>query len=309
MSKLIHIGDSVRFKETELTNVTNITGIARTITSTAEANINSNVSLSFERLNIKFRTRQDSKYYSDWYSVNEFETSNVTTYSNVNINSDVALDIETEFVLKSIPTGWDEDTDYIEISGVSSNVTTSTSAVEHTISPDAEVSAVGRQNGLGITTQGTWDPYKLTSAQKLYDDLNVINTQTWGHEIEYVKVTSNSKKGKDYILREWNLFNVKEADIKCLKVLVPQNNFPDNKFAFDPMGVSYQDTFEIHIVDSYFKSIYGNNVTPEAKDFLYFPYVNRMYEVVSCYPFRVFNMQVSYWKCTLKKWEQKSNII
>lgn len=309
-SNLIYIGDTIRFSETELKNVSNINGIYRTLYSTAEANINANVTLAFSRLDMRFRVKKEDKYYSDWYSINEIETGGPTTYANVTLDSTQLLDIDVEFILKSTPTGWDEDSDYITVSEVSSDVTRVADPPEpQYITPAANVSAIGRQNGLTYTPGFTYNPYALGEAQNLYNDMSFIVNEIYGHEVEYIKVLSNSDKGKDYIFREWNLYNVNDDSIKCLKVLVPNNDFADNRFLFSPDGVGYTDEFEIHIVDSYFKMLFGNDVFPEQRDFLYFPLLNRMYEVKSTYLKRAFNMQPSYWKCTLTKWEPKQNII
>lgn len=307
---LIYIGDTIRFSEEKLTDVNSINGIYRTIFSTSEANINSNVSLAFSRLDMRFRVKKDDKYYSDWYSINEIEGDGPTSYTDIELDPDKQLDIDVEFILKSTPTNWDEDNDYITISEVSSNVTRRQAPPEpQYITPAANVSAIGRQNGLTFQMGHTYNPYALKPAEDLYNDMSYIVNELYGHEVEYVKVTSNDEKGRDVILREWNLYNVKEENIKCMKILVPNNEFPDNKFNFSPYGVDYGDNFEVHIVDSYFKNVFGKDFIPEQKDYLYFPLLNRMYTIKSTYLYRAFNMQPSYWKCTLTKYEDVSNII
>ncbi len=309
-SNLIYIGDSVRFEQKNIANVSAITGLYRVINSTKEATINSNVSLAFSRLNMRFRIKQD-KYYSDWYNVNEIEESANVDYSNVFVNVTKNTDIETEYVMVSVPSNWDEDVDVLTISESKLLYTQEKSNISDSshISSYSEVSSVGRQNGLEYNKNFTYDPYALKQAEVLHDDLSYIANEIYGHSVDYVKVRSNNEKGKDFIFREWNLYNVGKEDVKCLKVLVPGNEFPDNKFNFSPFGVDYGDVFEIHIVDSYFKQIYGNGTFPQERDYLYFPLLNRMYEIKSTYLFRSFNMMPLYWKCTLVKWEDKTNII
>ena len=66
----------------------------------------------------------------------------------------------------------------------------------------------------------------------------------FGFETNYYSVQPQSRS-KDVVLKEWTLFDVVEE--QCVKVMVPQNQFPDNKVNYDPFGISFEEPFEIHI--------------------------------------------------------------
>lgn len=309
MENLVFIGDKVTFTQ-DLRMITSINAVLRDYYSTSEANLSSNANLQFERVSSRFRLSFDDQYYSDWYNLKDFEISNVKSFSNVYVSSSASTNVEVEFKLLSVPSGWDEDSDFITISNVTvSSNTFTANAVTVVSSPPANVSAIGNDQGLEYQKNFHYDPYDMGQLERLQDDISFMTNEIYGHEVDYVKVTSNSDKGTDFILREYNLFNVKSADVKCIKVLVPNNEFPDSKFDFNMFEVGYPDVFEIHVVDSYFKKIFGAGYFPQQHDFLYFPIINRMYEVASTYIHRDFNMNPLYWKLTLTKYEKKQNII
>ena len=307
--KLIYVGDKVVYKQ-DVKRISSINAILRSYYSTEESNLSSNVDLQFERIGSRFRISSNDSMYSDWYNLKDFEVSNIKSWSNVYVDSNVSTSVEIEFKLLSIPSTWDEDIDYVQISNVEVQ-STSFETVSGTIiePPPATVSAVGNDQGIEYNQSFYYDPYDMKELERTQVDLSFMTNEIYGHKVDYVKVTSNTDKGSDFTLREWNLFTVKKADVKCIKVIVPDNQFPDNKFSFNPFGVDFGDAFEIHVVDAYFKKMFGAGYFPQEHDFLYFPLVNRMYEVMSTYLYRDFNMQPLYWKLTLTKWEKRSNVI
>jgi hypothetical protein len=49
--------------------------------------------------------------------------------------------------------------------------------------------------------------------------------------------------GKDVVLHEWTLYDVDEP---CtIKVIVPNNEFPDSKINFNPFGLDFEMPFEV----------------------------------------------------------------
>lgn len=306
--KLIYVGDKVVYKQ-DLNRIVSLNAILRDYYSTEESNLSSNANLQYERVSSRFRTSSNDKLYSDWYDLYDFEVANVKLYSNVFVDANVHTSVEIEFKLLTVPSTWDDEVDYIEISNVSVQSTSYASENGSYIDPPpAEVSSVGNNQGLEYNQEFYYDPYDMDELERTQVDLSFMTNELYGHEVDYVKVTSNTDKGSDFTLREWNLFTVKQADVKCIKIIVPDNSFPDSKFEYNPFGVEFE-MFEIHIVDAYFKKIFGAGYFPEEHDFLYFPIINRMFEVMSTYLHRDFNMQPLYWKVTLKKWEKRSNVI
>ena len=150
----------------------------------------------------------------------------------------------------------------------------------------------------------TFNPYAVNKALNLYQDLSQMVNKVFGLEANYYSVQPQGR-GKDVILREYTLFNV--VDEKCVKILVPQNQFPDNKINFDPFGLQFENPFEIQIDRKYFESIFGKGSQPRKRDILYFPITNRIYEINSTYLFRDFMNAPVYFKIELQKYSPRSN--
>lgn len=152
--------------------------------------------------------------------------------------------------------------------------------------------------------QVTFNPYAVNSAVNLYQDLSLAVNKLFGWEVNYYSVQPQSRS-KDVVLREYTLYDV--VDEKCVKVMVPQNIFPDNKINYDPFGLQFEEPFEIHIDKVYFESIFGRGSQPRKRDIIYFPLTNRIYEINSTYLFRDFMYSPVYFKIELKKYQPKSN--
>jgi hypothetical protein len=149
-------------------------------------------------------------------------------------------------------------------------------------------------------------PYNVDSAIGLYNELSFFTNQLYGHQVVYFRTVPESDSG-DYVFKEWTLY--KNVDRKCIKVLVPNNAFPDNMPKYTEFGIDFQAPFEIHIDHRYFQSIFGNESEPRKRDFLYFPLINRMYEIQGSYLFRSFMMTPSYWKIQLKKYSPNIDML
>jgi len=153
-------------------------------------------------------------------------------------------------------------------------------------------------------TQITFNPYAVNSAINLYKDLSLAVNKLFGWEVNYYSVQPQSRS-KDVVLREYTLYDV--VDEKCIKVMVPQNQFPDNKINYDPFGLQFEEPFEIHVDKFYFESFFGRGSQPRKRDIIYFPLTNRIYEINSTYLFRDFMYSPVYFKIELKKYQPKSN--
>jgi len=152
----------------------------------------------------------------------------------------------------------------------------------------------------------SFNPYDMGGFINIYKEMSrAINTQ-WGHQVLYFQ-TIPATGGGDYIFREWNLYNV--TNRKCVKVMVDNNEFPDSKATFNDYGIDFELPFEIQIDNVYFKSIFGRGNEPRKKDFLYFPLVNRMYEIQGSYLYRGFMMEPLYWKIQLVKFTPNINYL
>lgn len=150
----------------------------------------------------------------------------------------------------------------------------------------------------------SFDPYAVNQGINLYKDLSKMVNEVFGFEVNYYSVQPQAR-GRDVILKEYTLFNV--VDEKCIKIVVPDNRFPDSKVNFDPFGITFEEPFEIQIDKNYFEEIFGKNSQPRKRDIIYFPLTNRIYEINSTYLFRDFMYSPVYFKIELRKYEPKSN--
>ena len=150
----------------------------------------------------------------------------------------------------------------------------------------------------------TFRPYDINRSINMYQDLSKIVNNVFGHEVVYYSVQPQGR-GRDVVLKEYNLFNV--VDEKCVKVMVPNNQFPDAALTFDSWGLNFNQPFEIHIDRKYFEGIFGKGSQPRKRDIIYFPLTNRIYQIDSMYVFRDVNNYPVYFKIQLTKYEVKKN--
>lgn len=151
-----------------------------------------------------------------------------------------------------------------------------------------------------------FQPYEVGSAVSISKELSYQTNKIFGHEVVYFK-TEPDRDGGDFIFKEWTLF--KTTARKCVKVVVPNNVFPDNKPNFTEFGVDFEIPFEIHIDHTYFQTVFGPGSQPRKRDYLYFPLLNRMYEIQGSYLFRGFMMEPTYWKIQLTKFHPNVDML
>lgn len=149
-----------------------------------------------------------------------------------------------------------------------------------------------------------FQPYQLGSLVDVQKALSFQTNVMFGHQVVYFRTAPDVTAG-DFIFKEWTLFQ--STDRRCIKILVPNNEFPDNKPQFSDFGVDFVAPFEVHIDAQYYESVFGRNSEPRVRDFMYIPLMNRMYEIKSCYLFRGLLYQPIYWKIQLVKYQQHSD--
>lgn len=157
-----------------------------------------------------------------------------------------------------------------------------------------------------INRDPTFRPYEVNSAIGMYQDMSYFTNQLYGHQVVYFRTLPDSDSG-DFIFKEWTLY--KNIDRKCLKVMVPKNAFPTNMPKFQEFGLDFSVPFEIHVDHRYFQSIFGANSEPRKRDFLYFPLINRMFEIQGSYLHRGFMMSPTFWKIQLKKYSPNIDML
>lgn len=152
----------------------------------------------------------------------------------------------------------------------------------------------------------SFQPYSVDNAVGIYQELTFQTNKIFGQDVVYFRTEPDWKEG-DYIFKEWTIYKL--IDRKCIKVLLDQNNFPDNKPSFASDGVNFVMPFEIHIDHRYFQSIFGAESQPRKRDFLFFPLINRMYEIQGSYLFRGFMMTPAYWRVHLKMFNPNIDMV
>ena len=150
----------------------------------------------------------------------------------------------------------------------------------------------------------TFRPYQVNPLVVLYKELSFTVNQLFGIDVMYARAVPMAI-GKDIVLNEWNLYDVDEP--KCIKVVVPNNEFPDSKLMFNPMGIDFEMPFEVHITKNYFEELFGVGTAPQKRDIIYMPLENRVYEVDSSYLYKDLMRTEIYWKVSLTKYQPKAN--
>jgi hypothetical protein len=148
-----------------------------------------------------------------------------------------------------------------------------------------------------------YNPYGLQKPAHLYKSLSSLANTIYGHEVTYYRVEPNTRS-RDVILKEYSLYNV--IDKATVKLMVPDNEFPTESNTFDIFGMGFED-FEVHLLGDEFRKHFGENQSPRSRDYLYFPFNNRMYEVNGISLADEFNRELTYFKVMLKKYENRSS--
>lgn len=173
------------------------------------------------------------------------------------------------------------------------------------------ISCVTQNFCSGVTlkcdTGSLFRPYDVMGPGiQLWQDLSCAVSEMFGHCVRYFK-TSSRVESADAVLKEYSLFEV--TDVKDVKLLLPDNQIPDNAVAFMAFDMDFSEGLEVHIVKEHFERAFGINVPPEQKDYLYFPLIDRIYEVHSAYLFKDFMAAEAYYKVMLYKWQDKLNVM
>jgi hypothetical protein len=156
-----------------------------------------------------------------------------------------------------------------------------------------------------VLPENIFKPYALNKPDNVYKQLNMMVNDIFGHQTRYYR-TEPDQRTKDVILMEYSLYNV--VDEGLINILVPGNTMPTREFNYNIFGMEFDD-FEVHIVDEHFQNVFGNKKSPRAKDYLFFPLINRVYEIVSVSLADEFNMNTTYWRVMLRKYENHSATI
>lgn len=246
----------------------------------------------------RLRYSTDRANWSLWYS---FSPDNLDDVLSLNFG-DVPIFLEVKYEYDDM--SYSELAEPLAVNSVKFTVK-STKVSESLYTPTVYCSSE-RCPAIIADAEASFKPYEVGTAVGIAKELSFQTTKLFGHEVVYFK-TEPDRDGGDFIFKEWTLF--KTLDRKCLKVVVPNNQFPDNKPNFTEFGVDFEIPFEIHVDHIYFQSIFGPGSQPRKRDYLYFPLTNRMYEIQGSYLFRGIMMEPLYWKIQLTKFHPNIDMI
>lgn len=151
-----------------------------------------------------------------------------------------------------------------------------------------------------------WNPYDYNKIVDWHEFLAGTINDMLGFSIDYHR-TDPDKNGIDHIIHEHSLHNI--VDIKTIKVLVPDNQFPDNQVVINQFNLDLFDTFKINILKTEFKDAFGVQTRPGQEDILYFCQINRMYIVKHAQIHKdVMNAGI-YYNVILEKYEKRANVL
>ena len=157
----------------------------------------------------------------------------------------------------------------------------------------------------GCDMDKLFKPYNLKESIDLYDKFSNQVSNIFGWNVEYFKVAPD-ENGIDRTIHEYTLYNVNQTE--DVKILVPQNQFPQNQVAFNQWDMNLFESFEIQITKREFKNKFGADKRPSKEDFLYICELSRMYIVDHAQAIRDFANASVYYKLILKKYNQKADV-
>jgi len=154
-------------------------------------------------------------------------------------------------------------------------------------------------------TTGSFDPY--AGSQKIGDWYNYLSNtvgKILGWTVDY-HITDPDGKGVDKYVHEYQLFNI--VDVQKIKIIVPENNFPDNQVQINEYMLDMMDTFQIIILKDEFHKAFGIEKRPSQKDIIFFCQANRFYRVKHAQVHRDIMYMGIYYNVVLEKYEKLAN--
>lgn len=149
------------------------------------------------------------------------------------------------------------------------------------------------------------NPNLALSAVQTYNTFNNVANKMFGIEARWFRAVPQ-QRSKDVIFQEYTLSCVEDEPL-CLKVVVPDGNFPESNYQFDLMGLEYNIPTEIQIDKRYWEEIAGFGTAPQRKDIVYLPLPNKLFQVVSSFLKRGFMEQETTWVVNLEKYQPEAS--
>ena len=160
------------------------------------------------------------------------------------------------------------------------------------------------QNNTDIANSGNYDPYNTTKIGAWYNFLAGGTNKILGWQVEY-HLNDPDGNGIDKYLHEYQLFNI--IDVQKIKIIVPENTFPDNQVQITEYSLDMMDTFQVLILKDEFHRAFGIEKRPAQKDIIFFCQANRYYRVRHSQVHRDVMYMGVYYNVILEKYEKLAN--
>ena len=253
------------------------------------------------------RWSKDAQTWSPWILVTK-NPNGTKNFPNIEFDAGSSINLEFKYIRVSQPEP--PTPNPITLDNITLEFSTKASSESDYIEPPAKICPSGDYyKGIRIDCEDgqLFRVYDLMGpAIQLNRELALTVSEMFGWNVCYFKVAADGRT-KDVILKEYSLYNV--SDIKNIRVVVPDNQFPDNKIMFTPFDMNFEEGFEVHIVKEDFERAFGYCIRPEERDYLFFPIENRLYKVEEPYLYKDFMRDGVYYKLNLVKWQDSQNII
>ncbi len=203
----------------------------------------------------------------------------------------------------------------VEVTGTVSEAFLEDYDGDSTITLDPYASQSSSQAGGGSSTpsgliisecdkSSYFDPYALGTGNNMYLQLSNMVNDIFGHKVKYYRVAGDVR-AQDVILKEYSLYNIK--GMKEINIMVPDNEFPTRAASFNVFGMEWED-FEVHVTKYEYQTAFGTGTRPRVRDYLYFPIIDTMWEVNAVALADEFNMQSTYYRVMLTKYQKRATV-
>jgi hypothetical protein len=156
-----------------------------------------------------------------------------------------------------------------------------------------------------INDKNLFQPYRnLDSAHELNKKMSLAVSNIFGHKCIYVR-TEPQEEDRSIVFKSYRLSKAKE--FKELKILIKDNELPDNRNKFSEWDYDFFDQIEVHIVIEEFKQVFGDLI-PNADDYLFLPLTDRMYQVNTVNEVKKFMNKSTYYQVILTKYDDKADV-
>ena len=305
LSCLENIGDQIVLKPPYLLKVFSLDGFCIEATGITE----------HRTLDISFRWSNNNKHWSDWFPMTDdnlkclkadplsfFYIEIVFTRTGTDTTGEICI---CDLVLNGDYQNVTNDYSSGKRFGLRGDCDYGSTENGDAIKEDDSDIPVDWIDNEDCPTEPTFNPYDFNRSLNLYEKLANDVSNLFGWEVDYYKTTPDNG-GRDMFLHEYQLYNVSAKS--SVKVIVPDNQFPENTIMFNQFDLSLFDTFEIHITRKEFHKKFGIGRRPEKRDFIFFCQTNRMYQIEHAQSYREFMNTSIYYKVVLKKYQDRKNI-